>query len=176
MPKMMADELNRKRKDIESYAYSSGYKITLNDGRVIEMKRFTQDYIYSGLIEGFPRDENVSGDYEIIPAMGERGFEIFHPVKRWDVYKDLNDSYKKYQDTLQNCPVLTPRIKCTSEFESIKITKIENGEPGFDKHYSFTGLTIFWYQDNFAFPIEPEVLDRIKRIEWDKYSEELGAF
>jgi hypothetical protein len=169
MPKEMKMVINTKRKEIENYAYSSGYKIVLNDERIIEMKRFTQVYEYWGLLEGFPRDEEVSGDYELIPEIEKNGFVIYHPKKRWDVYKTLDESFKLYSDSLQNPPVLSPRIRCTAEFESIIV---KNRKPRFGSRFSFTCLNIIWYQDNYAFPIEPQVLERIKAIDWDKYSEE----
>lgn len=59
-------------------------------------------------------------------------------------------------------PTTLPRIECTASFESWGKLKRDGVE---DHDYSC--MNIIWYQEEWAFPIVPEAINRIKAVDWD---------
>jgi hypothetical protein len=53
----------------------------------------------------------------------------------------------------------TPRLYCIGEFSSTGFA-----DPKSDP---YTLLTVVWFQDEFAMPIAPGVLDHIRKIDWE---------
>tara|TARA_Y100000310_G_C20468462_1_gene708805 strand:- start:562 stop:924 length:363 start_codon:yes stop_codon:yes gene_type:complete len=67
-------------------------------------------------------------------------------------YDNMGDGWK---------PMSIPRISCIADFESAPIDS---------SNYSLSYLTIAWFQNEWAMPIDEKVMEQIKCIEWDKYA------
>lgn len=120
----------------------------------IRLTDLKQSLTYSGLLEGYP---NNSLNQSIIDGVQSRlkkksGWEpyLVPPVER-EVPKRSIAKERPWMEL--------PRIQCTAWFESKTL-----GEFG-------SRLAVIWFQDAFAFPIDPEVASRIRAIVWDDHAE-----
>lgn len=52
-----------------------------------------------------------------------------------------------------------PHILCTARFRSLK--------PARDREADYSELAVSWFQDEFAFPIDPSILQQIIAIDWN---------
>jgi hypothetical protein len=57
-------------------------------------------------------------------------------------------------------PASLPPIACIGHFDSI--------QPARDKRKDCSSLVIIWFQDDYAFPIAPEVFEHIRQIDWNR--------
>jgi hypothetical protein len=57
---------------------------------------------------------------------------------------------------------LFPMIACVGRFSSF--------QPARDESRAASELTIIWFQDEFAFPINPGIREQIRTIEWEKHA------
>lgn len=62
-------------------------------------------------------------------------------------------------------PSALPHVTCIGRFDSL--------QPAQDKNCDFSGLVITWYQDEFAFPIEPSMLSKLLAIDWETHAADM---
>ena len=73
------------------------------------------------------------------------------PKDRLDYYKSKGENWE---------PLSIPKICCMANFISEPITE----------NYMFSNLTIVWFQENWAMPIEDHISKQIKSLDWNKYA------
>ena len=69
----------------------------------------------------------------------------------------MKEYYKKLE---VNGPTEFPRVQCFSNFESNSV----------DEKFCMSSLTIVWFQEDWAMPIDENIINKIKCIDWDKYA------
>ncbi|MBC8197953.1 MAG: hypothetical protein H8E60_08720 [Candidatus Marinimicrobia bacterium] len=83
---------------------------------------------------------------------------IIRPVKN-PINIKLSDWTKKYYEQLGiDGPTEFPRIQCISNFESDFV----------NSEYCYSYLTIIWFQNDWILPIDKNIIEKIKEINWDK--------
>jgi len=136
-------------------------KIELNSGREIFLDSICQDHTYGGLLAGYPNkelnDRYVKDAME--SALEKMNAEVVYLVPPPLLEMEINERARKYRKDA----IRIPSITCYGQFESSVIKGDE------DNHASW--LTIVWYQDDFALPIDESVLEHIKTIDWDDVAE-----
>ena len=158
--------------------------ITLNNGRVIFIKRLEQWYTYEGLLVGSPSKE--FNDYKIeslyarwISIPGHQpnwGQALKHNKKHTYIITPSRTPARQAMMTYdlktggisKNISEDTPYellrdVTCMARFRSEEKWP-EDGSIG---EYDYSILTIAWFQDNFAFPIAEDILEKIKEIDWN---------
>lgn len=140
---------------MEDYLHWGGYQITLNDGTVIQMKKFDQLRL--------PRFHKAGGDFEIIPGMNGDTYLIYLPIRTWPLYENFKHTGRIATSDLENPPVTYPRIQSTAFFESWR--KLDRSDV---KDHDFSMLNVCWYQDDWGFDIGFNVMERIKALDWQK--------
>ncbi len=45
-------------------------------------------------------------------------------------------------------------------------------EPARDPLQDYSVLTVIWFQDDFAFPIDPQVLEQIRALDWEQLAQD----
>jgi hypothetical protein len=136
-------------------------KIELNSGREIFLNSIYQEHTYEGLLAGYPNKEmndryikrNMESALEKMSAT--KAYLVSPPMFEVEVHKKIRHHYK---DALR-----MPYIVCFGQFDSsvLKRDDINDG----------SCLTIVWYQDDFAMPIDESVIEHIKTIDWEKEAE-----
>ena len=132
-------------------------EIKLNSGRIIYLCSLDQYRTYGGLIEGLPTKEineeiimravaEAKKHYDIEPYLIQPTQQLYKPER----YEDRRGD---------DIPMTIPNIICVGVFESKK--------PARDFAHDISMITIVWFQNAFAFPIDEIVMSRIKMINWE---------
>ena len=143
----------------------SNYKITLKSERIISLEEIYQDLTYSSLLEGIPtrrlNKDIIKQTYKSVndKIYSSAPIHIIKPTEEpLDLPEDRLDYYKSKGEDWE--PLSMPKISCMANFISEAITE----------NYMFSNLTIVWFQENWALPIEKTVLNKIIALDWNKYA------
>jgi len=136
-------------------------KIELNSGREIFLDSIYQYHTYGGLLAGYPNkemnDRHIKNDME--SALEQMNAEVIYLVPPSLLEMEIDERARRHHKDAIRIPYIT----CYGQFESSVITGDDRNDASW--------LTIIWYQDDFALPIEESVLEHIKTIDWDKVAE-----
>ncbi len=134
--------------------------IELQSGRSIRLQSLRQWETYAGLLEGLPTEQLNQGIVErILTDERERsplGEPYLIPPRQTPI--DHADEYPF------GTPAALPEISCVANFES--------PEPARDPLQDYSVLTVIWFQDDFAFPIDPQVLEQIRALDWEQLAQD----
>lgn len=127
-----------------------GLDLQLNSGRVIHLHELSQHPTYSGLLEGEPW---ASLNQELIESALQ-----YARGKLWNAgIPHLIEPLIRVRPGFSK-PSLPPAV-CLAHFESSQAAR----NPGAGMSF----LSFVWFQDQFAFPIDPMVLAQIKDVDWE---------
>lgn len=136
------------------------YNLTLaQQGRTILLHSLFQYRTYSCLLEGFPYRKlnrelvHRALEYAREKLWGDAEPFLIEPVERPMQLKDVGDLGDDPE------PVKLPDVVCLGDFES--------NEPARDRECDCSSLKIVWFQDAWAFPIDPEIERRIVGMDWN---------
>jgi hypothetical protein len=134
-------------------------KLELRSGRVVQVCELWQWLVYEGLLEGLPTRE-----------MNRREIERIAADERWRHYGAApivlppNETPIPYHDDRPypfGEPARLPAIVCGARLESA---------PARDASMHLSGLCVVWFQPDFAFPIDPEALEHLRGIDWERHA------
>lgn len=140
------------------------YKIALADGTEIHLSRLHQYLTYAGLYDGYPTrrlNKEIMKD-----AIRMTSKVIFgHMDKDYLIEPDQTKKEYPYEDPppylRDKAYWVIPAVTCISNFISSSLIENTKG--------SFSSLTIVWFQDAFALPIEDKIVEHIKSINWNQH-------
>jgi hypothetical protein len=144
-------------------AYHLHCLVKLSSGRAILLEELRQRQTYADLIEGVPfalvNDRIVSRAVDAARDLSLGGADPFL------VAPDRRDFLREPGDmddvvTLGQRPEWLPMVRCIGVFKS--------PEPAMNHGMDASYLTIVWYQNEFAPPIDDPVVEKIKAIDWDR--------
>lgn len=152
-------------------SYHVTCKLQQESGRKLTMKRLEQSLTYAGLIEGVPNkktnDWRIEHDLRRAARDGQIvGEPYLIPPQRRDYLREpgdmdvLREQKSHYPKELERDPEWLPLICCIGYFESIKAAR--------DPKMDGSCLTIVWYQDDYALPINDKILQTLKQLDWDR--------
>lgn len=165
---------------LSEYFYT-GPRITLNSGRVINMQRIDQGLAYSYVQEGIP----YGPDYQQTVNLHLKWAQDRYPNRRIVVLEPRLRPLGIAEVELQRLrtlsqskesgvsgragisypePVSIGSVCCRALFESKPI----NGDA-----YMLSELLVLWFQDGFALPIDPLVVEQIQALDWDAVAEDV---
>jgi hypothetical protein len=128
-------------------------ELQLADGRTVYLRWLQQHEVYAGLLEGLPtRDMNERHIRSLVEDARKRTSAAPYLVPPTESPIDYGGPYPFGE------PVALPRIACVGHFESLS--------PARDPSQDYSGLIIIWFQEDYAFPIEPEALEQILAVDW----------
>jgi hypothetical protein len=136
------------------------YELRLNDGRNIILEQLFQHHTYWGLLAGRP---SPGYNQELIDAAIRDAEKklwrtgqpfLIEPVQREVQLPERTRRLYGYQ------PMELPAVVCLAAFWSFP--------PARDRaeHYSF--LKVVWFQDELALPIDPQVEERLRALDWNR--------
>jgi hypothetical protein len=162
-------EFSRMKREMINIVYGGGYRITLDSGRVLTMNSFVQYTTYSGMMEGLPTRERNDSMLNYAP---ESETYVLHAPRLYsDFCKMLPpDSFmiRRYaEDPLE----VLPGVTCVARMES---KPCENMEWNDIDPPSKSLLTLVWFQNEWAFPIDPEAMKKLKAFDWDAHAHNKG--
>ena len=162
-------ELGRMKQEMVDIVYGSGYEITLNDGRVLTMSSFEQYTTYSGMMEGLPtRKYNDSK----VNCVDESKTYVLHAPRLYGDFSKMlpPDSFIARMCADDPYEVL-PGVTCVARMTSkpCKTSDWTDIDPPARSY-----LTLVWFQNEWAMPIAPEVLEKLKAFDWDAHAYNQG--
>jgi hypothetical protein len=130
--------------------------IKLESGRIITLHSLNQTPTYDGVLEGYPNKQHNDERIErcrrhAIQTFGQH-VVVLDPVRR----PDIHPFYKP--GNLWGPPEYLPALTCHGVFES---------RPVGNAPVVCSVLHIIWYQEKFALPIDPAVVESISKVNWD---------
>ena len=165
---------------LSEYFYT-GPRITLNSGRVINMQTIYQGLAYSYVLEGIPYGPDYQRTVDLhvkwakdrypdrrivvleprlrplgVPADELQKLHTLSQSEASDASSRLRTSYPE--------PVSIGSVCCRALFESKPI----NGDV-----YMLSQLMLLWFQDGFAMPIDPQVVEQTQALDWETVAQDV---
>jgi hypothetical protein len=129
--------------------------IQLTGGRIIRLRWFRQHEVYARLLEGLPtREMNEQHIQALLDEARKRTSAASYVVPPREEPIEHRGRYP-FGD-----PAMLPRVACVGHFDSLP--------PACDTSQDYSSLVIIWFQQEYAFPIEPKALEKIRAIDWDQ--------
>jgi hypothetical protein len=126
----------------------------LSDGRAIILQSLEQWSVYAGLLEGLPTKQINDADIKRLVEEAERrdGHPplLIPPVQRPIAYEGRYPFGE---------PARLPSVGCVGRFFS--------HEPARDSSKDCSYLTVMWFQDEFAFPLDSEIEKALLAMDWN---------
>ncbi|MCY2977864.1 MAG: hypothetical protein NTU79_04265 [Planctomycetota bacterium] len=128
--------------------------VELASGREIALVRLYQFRTYEGLIEGLPTRERNARK---VPYICNEAAELWkirvHLIEPSETTIEYDGKYPF------GTPAILPGTVCFGLFSSL--------QPARDNSKDGSELTIVWFQNDFAFPIDDSVRQAIRTLDWD---------
>lgn len=139
-------------------------EINLPSGRRLYLRELRQYLTYEGLLEGLPTVEMNSRKIEsLLAAHRDKPYPgepyLIRPIEKPIEYRSDERPYPF------GTPSALPGVTCIGRFDSL--------DPARDKSKDSSGLVVIWFQDEFAFPIAPDVAERLLAIDWSAHAADL---
>jgi hypothetical protein len=137
-------------------------EVVIDNNIQVSIKSIKQRLTYDGLLEGLPTKEM---NRRILDA-------VIEDAKK---FCQLNEVYliEPEQKSIEyngrysfGEPAQLPSVICIVELCSYSVFK--------DKTKDYSALGLIWFQDNFMFPIDSNILKKIKAVPFNKVCEELN--
>jgi hypothetical protein len=139
--------------------------IELQSGRRISLDSLTQSRTYAGLLEGLPTVEMSQRIIDrLIATERERGWWVGEPYLIPPVFTPLEFWREKLYPFGE--PAAIPQITCVGRFRSFP--------PARDPEAHYSELTVIWFQDQFAFPLHPGILEHLRLLDWDRLARDFA--
>ena len=133
--------------------------IKLADGRIVRIGELCQFETYGGLIMGRPNEQiNKKRIDAALSYAKDKIWSATEPTLIPPVIcepKITEEDITKY--VIFDQPQYLPIATCMAQLES---------SPARDKKMFRSKLTVVWFQDQYAFPIDPHVLECIMQLDW----------
>jgi len=157
-----------KIKDLNKYFYAME-TIELESGRVISLTKLNQLRTYGGQYEGLPRYTPLVANELQRQVQGGWGKTIIIdtsavPIPLSEERKDYYRNHRVRSLSNHSLTSLAP-VTCVASFQSSDVAK-GNSDDG-----DFSVLNMIWFQEDFAMPIDPDILNLIKSVDWDTEAE-----
>lgn len=131
-------------------------ELTFQD-RTVKIESLYQYHTYAELIEGIPTDKLNQRILDKLPSKA-LGFTytdksyLIEPIQK-EIEYEGNYPFGK--------PMELPPIVCIMGLKSYNGSTKENGD--------YSELTLVWFQEEFCFPIDSKIKQKISEIDWSLY-------
>lgn len=130
--------------------------LIIEGDKEVRIKRISQSYTYGGLLEGLPTTR--MNDYILASVKEEAkkfcGLDEIYLIEPQQTPIPYDGKYPF------GTPMSLPSVIC--------IIKIWYYTTFRDKEKDFSCLGIIWFQNDYAFPIDEEIVEKIKEIPFSK--------
>ncbi len=133
--------------------------VTLLSGREVRLMELRQSWTYEGMLEGLPTGR-----------MNQRHLDSLLTERQGKPYpQGPVHMIVPTERPIQYCadtpypfgtPAELPRVTCIGRFKSWAVAR--------EEYCYYSGLVVIWFQDEFAFPIDPAVMEKLRAIDWER--------
>jgi hypothetical protein len=130
-------------------------ELKLDSGRIVRLGELRQWQVYEWLWEGLPTKEMNRRTVDKILAenRGVCGDPVLIVPEEKPIDYQVGKRYPFGE------PSALPSICCVGRFRS---------HWALDKDKDYSGLVVIWFQNEYAFPIDPNVMAKLMALEWEK--------
>jgi hypothetical protein len=132
--------------------------VQLSSGRVLHLYALRQWEVYEGLLEGAPTVERNKKTVEhVLKEESAAGYGAVYRIRPVETPLPYHGGKHPFGE-----PASLPSVGCVGRFKSL--------QPARDKGQDYSTLTVVWFQEKLAFPIERKVLKELRAIDWDQHA------
>jgi hypothetical protein len=136
-------------------------EIVLTNGREIGLISLEQSFTYHGLIEGAPTERM---NQEIIDVAVQEARNKQHSRNPYLIPPTQTPiTFPGSTQYPFGKPMRLPGILCVARFNSRNPV-----HDHIDPILYYSQLSVIWFQEDFAFPIDKTVLEALRQIDWEK--------
>ena len=151
--------------------YNVTSSLTQNSGRKLTLKSFEQSHTYAGMLEGTPNRKSNNCGIEIdLKYAAQYRFAMGSPYLIEPMRRDylrqpgdmdhIRERTSQYPAEWGRDPEWLPLVRCIGCLFSSPTSK----NPTKD----MSSLTVLWYQNDFAYPIDDDILSVLRSLDWDR--------
>ncbi len=145
-------------------AYLMECELRLRSGRRITLEHLDQVMTYAGLLEGTPNHESNDRHIEYaLEEAGRRGVVGVRPhlivPPRRDYLRKPGDMQRITEQSPHWIPEWLPTVQCIGHFKS--------GVTARNPEMHVSVLTVVWFQDEYAPPIQEPALGQLLGLDWE---------
>jgi hypothetical protein len=160
-------ELARMKREMATIMYGSGHKITLDSGRILIMTSLMQRTTYSRTMKSLPtrkyNDSRVNYDHDSETY-------VLHAPRLYSNFCQMLPPDSSFAQRYAGDPVeVLPGITCIARMISNPCEPNDWTEYDAVRPVS-SCLTLVWFQNYWAMPIAPEVMEKLKVFDWDAHA------
>ncbi len=133
--------------------------VTLLSGREIRLMELQQSWTYEGLLEGLPTDRMNKRHLDGLLSE-RRGKPYPQGPVHLIVPTERPIEYSADRPYPFGTPAELPHVTCIGRFESRAVAREES--------CYYSGLVVIWFQDEFAYPIDPGVMEKLRALDWER--------
>jgi hypothetical protein len=136
------------------------FEVKLRDGRTIRMENLDQFRHEAGRLEGYPTQETNARTVELArQRVGERSGPPVLVVPRVEELIVDDDG----RASRAGIHAEIPSVCCSAYFRSLSPLVGDNSDR---EGFFVSGLTMLWFQEQWAMPIDASVVEAIQAIHW----------
>ena len=136
--------------------------LKLHTGRDIQLQYLEQLSAYGTLLEGLPTREK---NQRVLESLRERARQRLPMVEPYLVPpRETPIKWPRAEKYPFGDPARLPSVACIAHFRS--------SSPARDPQLDYSELVVVWLQDEFAFPIDPQVLEHLLTLDWERLAGE----
>lgn len=132
--------------------------IILKNGIEVKINELHQWGTYNGLLEGIPTDKS---NKRIIKQIIKRAQKICHMDAYYLITPkqtpiEINRAYRF------GVPMRLPSVACIAE--------LWHHQPARNEEMHASSLLLIWFQKEYCFPIQDDIIEQFKDVDWKKYA------
>lgn len=138
-------------------------ELELSSGHRLSLRELRQYRTYEGWLEGLPTVEwNQQHLEKLVKSQRDKPYPgdplLIQPT-------EAPIEYRQGQRYPFGTPSALPAVTCIGRYESLS--------PARDHAGDYSGLVVIWFQEEFAFPIDPIVISQLLAIDWERHATDL---
>ena len=135
-------------------------ELTVENNKSVSIKGIYQWPTYGGLLEGLPVERinsNIiqNARYTAKRHTGNQTLFMIEPISTPIPYEGIYPF---------GTPTALPNIICVAD--------LSVAQPARDMNKQGSALTVMWFQNDYAFPIDNDILEKIKEIPWSQLADD----
>jgi hypothetical protein len=136
--------------------------LKLLTGRDVQLQSLEQRKVYGAMLEGLPTREK---NQHLLESLREQARRLLPQVEPYLVPpRETPIPWRRAEKYPFGDPARLPSVACIAHFRS--------SSPARTPQLDYSELVVVWLQEEFAFPIDPLVLEHLLALDWERLAGE----
>jgi hypothetical protein len=133
----------------------------LKTGQTLHLRALNQSLAYEGMMAGVPTRETNQDRIKRLMAKARELLDGCEPYLIAPPARPIGDDPRP-KFARRSPAELLPGVACIGRFLA--------QEPASDPTKDISQLVVVWFQDEFAFPIAPSVVEQLQELDWKRFA------